>query len=138
ALRVLGQHALEVAGPQAGLVASGAGTHLDDHVLVVIGIAFHHGEPDLVLQRGQALLRARQELAQLGVVAVLADQLARARAVAAGRRTDLKRSVRSCTSSSRSTGSSRSRGSSRNTKDSALPKRARSSSECWLTGTMAF
>ena len=57
-LGVAGEHPVEVAGPQAGLVAAGAAADLDDHVLVVVGVALDHREPDLLLELARSA-RAR-------------------------------------------------------------------------------
>ena len=77
-LRVAGEHPVEVAGPQAGLVAARAGADLDDHVLVVVRVALDHREPDLLLELGEAGARGLEHLAQLGVLAALGEQLLRA------------------------------------------------------------
>ena len=58
ALGVAGEHAVEVAGEQAGLVAARAGADLDDHVLLVVGVALDHREADLLVQRLDPLARA--------------------------------------------------------------------------------
>ena len=50
ALGVLGEHPVDVAGPQAGLLAARAALDLDDHVLVVVGVALDHREADLLLE----------------------------------------------------------------------------------------
>ena len=76
ALPVAGQHPVQVAGEQPGLVATGAGADLDDDVLVVSGVRLDHREPDLLLELGESHLRRAQHLAELGVVAVLGEQLA--------------------------------------------------------------
>ena len=78
ALGVAGEHAVEVAGPQAGLVPSGAGADLDDHVLVVVGVALDHREPDLLREHLHALAGGLHLGAQLGVVAALGEHLPRA------------------------------------------------------------
>ena len=49
-LGVAGEHPVEVAGPEPGLVAAGAALDLDDHVLVVVGVALDHREADLLLE----------------------------------------------------------------------------------------
>ena len=74
-LGVAGEHAVEVAGPQARLVAARALADLDDHVALVVGVALDHREADLLLELLQARARGRQHLPQLGVVAVLGQQL---------------------------------------------------------------
>ena len=76
-LGVAGEHPIQVAGPQPGLVAARAGADLDDHVLVVVRIPLDHHQPDLVLELLQPLARGVEQRAQLGVVAVLGQQLAR-------------------------------------------------------------
>ena len=48
-LGVAGEHLEQVAGEQRGLVAPGPGADLDDHVLVVVGVALDHRQADLVL-----------------------------------------------------------------------------------------
>ena len=78
ALGVAGQHPVQVARPQARLVAAGAGTDLDDHVLVVVGVALDHREADLLLERFDPLPRGFDQRPHLRVVAVLGQQLARA------------------------------------------------------------
>ena len=84
ALGVLRQHPLQVSRPEARLVAARPGPHLDDHVLVVVRIALDHGQPDGLVQLGQALLRRGEQLAQLGVVPILAHQLSRPGGVVGG------------------------------------------------------
>jgi hypothetical protein len=74
-LRVAGEHAVEVPGPEAGLIATDAGADLDDHVLVVVGITLDHRQANLVLELLQPLIRAAQQLPELGVVAVLGQEL---------------------------------------------------------------
>jgi hypothetical protein len=75
ALRVAGEHAEQVAGPQARLLAAGAAADLDDHVLVVARVALDHRDADLLPQALGAPARDAQLLAQLGVVAALVEQL---------------------------------------------------------------
>ena len=65
-LGVAGEHAVEVGGEQAGLLAARAGPDLDDHVLVVVRVRLDHREPDLLLELAEPVLRAAQQLAQLG------------------------------------------------------------------------
>ena len=77
-LGVAGEHAVEVAGPQARLLAARAAADLDDHVLVVGRVALDHREPDLLLQLGDAGTGRLEQLAQLGIVAALGQQLLRA------------------------------------------------------------
>ena len=81
ALGVAGEHAVEVGGEQAGLLAAGTGADLDDHVLVVVGVGLDHRQPDLLVELLQAPLRGGEHLAQLRVIAVLGEHLARARGV---------------------------------------------------------
>src|SRR3954453_5252099 len=80
-LGVAGEHPEEVAGEQPGLVAAGPLADLDDDVLVVVGVALHPREADLLLELGEARLGRGEHLAHLGVVPALGDQLARARDV---------------------------------------------------------
>jgi hypothetical protein len=77
ALGVAAEHPEQVAGPQPGLVAAGAALDLDDDVLVVVRVALDHRDADLLLELPEALARALQQLAQLGVVAVLGEELLR-------------------------------------------------------------
>ena len=51
-------HAEQVAGEQRGLVAAGAGADFEDDVALVHRVLGQQREPDLLLQRGSALLRA--------------------------------------------------------------------------------
>ena len=81
ALGVLREHPVEVARPDAGLVAAGAAADLDDDVLVVVRVALDHREADLLLELLDARLGGREHLADLGVVVALVEQLARARRV---------------------------------------------------------
>ena len=60
-LGVAGEHVEEVAGEQRRLVAAGAGADLDDHVLVVVGVALDHRQAQLVLERAQLLGRLGDE-----------------------------------------------------------------------------
>ena len=76
ALGVLGQHAVDVARPQPGLLAAGPALDLDDHVLVVGRIALDHGQADLLVELLQAPARGGQHLAHLGILA-LVEQLLR-------------------------------------------------------------
>ena len=48
---------------------------LDDHVLVVVRVALDHREPDLLLELLEARAGGREHLAQLGVLAVLGEEL---------------------------------------------------------------
>jgi hypothetical protein len=77
-LRVSREHPVEVAGEQAGLLPTRSGAHLHDHVLLVVGVGRDHREPDLVLELLEPRLRRHEELAQLGVVAVLGEHFPRA------------------------------------------------------------
>ena len=72
------EHLVEVAREQRRLVAAGAGADLDDHVLVVVGVALDHREADLLAELLEPPRRIGDDAAQLGVVAVLGEQLARA------------------------------------------------------------
>ena len=80
ALRVLREHAVQVARPQAGLLPAGAALDLDDDVLVVVRVALDHREADLLLEPLDVLARACEHLADLGIVALL-QQLPRSRLV---------------------------------------------------------
>ena len=60
ALGVAGQHPVEVAGPQAGLLAAGAALDFDDHALLVVGVALDHRQADLLLELLDPLARARR------------------------------------------------------------------------------
>ena len=82
-LRVAGEHLVQVAREQRGLVAARAGADLDDHVLVVVGVALDHRQADLLLELAQPLRRLGDDRAQLRVVAVLGEQLLGALEVAA-------------------------------------------------------
>ena len=55
ALGVAGEHAVEISREQAGLVAAGAGAQLDDHVLVVVGVAVDHRHADLLFELGRSV-----------------------------------------------------------------------------------
>ena len=81
-LGVAGEHLEQVAREQRGLVAAGAGADLDDHVLVVVGVALDHREAQLLLEPAQSLGSLVDDRAQLRVVAVLGEQLAGALEVA--------------------------------------------------------
>ena len=79
-LGVAGEHLVEVAGEQRGLVAAGAGADLDDHVLVVVGVALDHRQPDplgQLLEPGRSLGDDPPEL----LVLLVGEQLAGAREV---------------------------------------------------------
>ena len=74
-LGVAREHPVDVARPQAGLVAAGAGADLDDHVLLVVGVALDHREPDLLAEHLHALPRGLHLLPQLRIVAALGEHL---------------------------------------------------------------
>ena len=67
-------HAVEIGGEQRGLVAAGAGADLEDHVLLVVGILRSQQDPELVLERRDRRIEARdlgaRELAHVGIVVV--------------------------------------------------------------------
>src|SRR4051794_2154128 len=79
-LGVAGKHPVEVAGPQAGLLPARARADLDDHVLVVVGVALDHREAELVLEALDLGLGGFEHLACLGVLG-LGQQLPRARGI---------------------------------------------------------
>ena len=83
-LGVAAEHPVEVAGEQSGLFPAGSLAHLHDHVLLVVGIALDHREPDLLVELAQPRFRALEQLAQLRVIAVLGEQLARAGGIVGG------------------------------------------------------
>src|SRR5260221_1672103 len=68
-LRVAREHPVDVARPERRLVAADALAHLEDHVLVIGGIARHHREPELVLEPRRSLLELPDELLEGGVLA---------------------------------------------------------------------
>ena len=72
---------MEVARPQPRLIAAGAALDFDDHVLLVVGVLLHHREANLLFQALAARAGAGEQLAHLCVLAVLAEQLLRARRV---------------------------------------------------------
>jgi hypothetical protein len=82
-LRVASEHLEQVAGKQRRLVAAGPGADLDQDVLVVIRIALHGRQADLLVQLGQPAGRLGDQPAQLRVVAVLGQELLRALQVVA-------------------------------------------------------
>jgi hypothetical protein len=82
-LRVAGEHLVEVARPDARLVAPGAGADLHDDVLLVVGVALDHREAELLLQALDTSPRHLELLAHLRVVA-LVEQLLRALGVGGG------------------------------------------------------
>ena len=91
-LRVLGEHAVQVAGEQRRFVAPGASPDLDDHVLVVERIALHHREAQLL---GDLLhLGAGADELVLHLLLALVQQLLRARRVALGHPVLLRQLVR--------------------------------------------
>ena len=53
-LRVAGQHLEQVAREQRRLVAAGPGADLDQHVLVVVGVALDHRQADLLPELARA------------------------------------------------------------------------------------
>jgi hypothetical protein len=79
---VAGEHLVEVSREQAGLVPAGTGADLHDHVLVVMRIALDHRETDLLAELLEARGRLGDERPQLGILAVLGQELARALQVA--------------------------------------------------------
>jgi hypothetical protein len=81
---VAGEHPVQVAGPQPGLVPAGAGTDLDDHALVVVGVTLDHREADLLLKRAEALPRSVHQRAQLRVIRALFEQFTCAGVVVGG------------------------------------------------------
>src|SRR4051794_10927695 len=72
------EHPVEVARPQAGLVAARARADLDDHVLLVVRVALDHREPDLLLELLHPRPRRLHLRAQLRIVATLGEHLLRA------------------------------------------------------------
>ena len=74
-LRVAGEHLEEVAREQRRLVAAGAGADLDEHVLVVVGVALDHRQADLLGELLELAGRLGDDPPQLLVVAV-GEQLA--------------------------------------------------------------
>jgi hypothetical protein len=83
-LRVAREHAVDVAGPQRRLLAAGAALDFDDHALLVVRVALDHRQPDLLFQLLGPAARARELVAQLGVLAELGEQLLRAARVVPG------------------------------------------------------
>ena len=69
----------------APYVPPGSGPDLDQDVLVVVGVAFDHGQPDLLFEALELRRGLVGDLAQLGVVAILRQQLAGALEVVAER-----------------------------------------------------
>ena len=68
-LRVARERAVEVAGPDRGLVAADALADLEDHVLAVRRIGRRERDAQLLFERLAALLELGHELAQVAVVA---------------------------------------------------------------------
>jgi hypothetical protein len=66
-LRVAGEHPVEVAGPERGLVAADALADLEDDILPVGRVGRCHREPELRFEGGRPLLELGHELAQVGV-----------------------------------------------------------------------
>ncbi len=75
ALGVAGEHPVEVARPQARLLAAGAALDFDDHALVVVGVALDHRQADLLLELLDPPARRAELLAHLRVLAHLREQL---------------------------------------------------------------
>src|SRR5260221_3550057 len=61
-LRVAREHPVDVARPERRLVAADALAHLEDHVLVIGGIARHHPEPELLPEPRRSLLQVPHRL----------------------------------------------------------------------------
>jgi hypothetical protein len=74
-LGVAGEHAVEVAGPDRGLVAACARADLDDDVLVVVGVALDHRQAQLLLEALDPLPRRPQLLAHLGILPLVEELL---------------------------------------------------------------
>src|ERR1019366_643219 len=77
-LGVAAEHPVHVARPQAGFLTTGATLDLDEHVLVVVGVARDHRQAQLLLECGDLLARVAQHLAQLLVIGPVGQQLLRA------------------------------------------------------------
>ena len=75
---------MQVAGPQARLLAAGSTLDFDDHALLVVGVALDHREAYLLLELLDAGPCRLQVRAELGVLAHLGDQFLRARGVILG------------------------------------------------------
>src|SRR3990170_1123949 len=77
ALRIAAVHAVEVGGEEGGLLATGGGADLHDHVLIGEGVPGQQGEPQLLLQGVDGSLRLLDLLAgegdHLRVAALLGD-----------------------------------------------------------------
>ena len=67
AIGVARVHAVEVAGPERGLVAAFTGADLEDHVLAVGRVGLHHREAQLLLEPRRPLLELGHELLEVGV-----------------------------------------------------------------------
>ena len=76
-LGIAREHPVDVAGPERCLVAADALPHLEDHVLVVGGVARDHREAQLVLELRRPLLELGDELLQVGVLARSREIVAR-------------------------------------------------------------
>jgi hypothetical protein len=74
---VAGEHLVEVAGEEPRLVSARPGPDLDDDVLVVVRVALDHREAELLAELLEPPRGLGCQAAQLGVVAVLGEQLAR-------------------------------------------------------------
>ena len=77
-LGVATEHVVEVARKEGGLVAAGPGPDLDNHVLVVVGVAFDHRQADLLRQLLEPGRSRGDDRAQLLVLANLGQHLGRA------------------------------------------------------------
>ena len=61
----------------------GTALDLDDHMLVVVGVALHHRDPDLFLDLLDSLARAGEQIAQLAIVGPVGQELLGTRGVIA-------------------------------------------------------
>ena len=77
-LCVPGQHAVEVAGPERSLVAPYSLPDLDEDVLVIGRVGLDERELEVLLERSEALLELRHELAQVAVALRRVEVLAHA------------------------------------------------------------
>src|SRR5690242_12496559 len=68
-LRVSLEHPAEIAGPERGLVSADALPNLDDHVLLVGGVALDERELQLLLEPDDLGLVVGDHLGELGVTA---------------------------------------------------------------------
>src|SRR6185437_1967864 len=75
ALRVAGEHPVEVAGPEPGLLATGAALDFDDHALLVVRVALDHRKADLLLELLDQRARLLELLAHPRLLPHLLDQL---------------------------------------------------------------